>query len=248
MRRVLLIGGTDSSGGAGLVRDVATVSALQMAACCAVTAVTAQSDTAVRAVEVMPAALVGAQIETALAGGTVAAVKIGMLATAATVSAVARALTAQAALPVVLDPVLVSSSGTALLDAAGRRALLEELLPLAELVTPNLPELAALLGDEVGEGEEAQRRAAFALVQRGARAVLLKGGHAAGAECVDLLLSAGAEARRFSAPRLATTLRGSGCALAAAIAALRARGVPLASACQEAKAFVTTLWQARALA
>jgi len=245
---VLVIAGTDSSGGAGLVRDVGTLQDLQVSVRCAVTAVTAQTNTAVVAAHVVPAGIVRAQIAAAFATGAVAAVKVGMLADAATVAAVAEALAAHASVPLVLDPVLVSSSGGALLDAAGRRALRELLLPRAALLTPNIPEAAALLQDEAAGDEGQMLRQAQQLLALGARAVLLKGGHAAGAECADVLVTHATAAARFAAPRLPGSLRGSGCALASAIAAYLARGLALAAACAEAKRYVSALFAARPLA
>jgi len=143
---VLVIAGSDSSGGAGLIRDVQVLSDLGVDSLCAITAVTAQSDSQVRAVHLMPAELVRAQISAALATRPVDAIKIGMLGNRAIVEAVAQCLPARTAIPIVLDPVLVSSSGGVLLDARGRTALLEKLLPQSTLVTPNVPEIAALLG------------------------------------------------------------------------------------------------------
>ena len=146
MSAVLLIGGSDSSGGAGLARDVRTLAHFGTRALCAVTAVTAQSDAQVTAVHLVPADIVRAQIEAAFATCRVDAVKIGMLGTRATVLAVAAGLAGHAGLPLVLDPVLASSSGRERLDAAGVAALREVLLPCATVVTPNIPEAAALLG------------------------------------------------------------------------------------------------------
>jgi hydroxymethylpyrimidine/phosphomethylpyrimidine kinase len=148
---VLVIAGSDSSGGAGLVRDVRTLTELGSEALCALTAVTAQSDREVIAVYPLPHQLVRAQMDAALATGRVRAIKIGMLATAATVRAVAETLARHAGLPVVLDPVLAASSGGALLDADGLCALRELLLPRAHLLTPNIPEAAALLAAPVAE-------------------------------------------------------------------------------------------------
>jgi hydroxymethylpyrimidine/phosphomethylpyrimidine kinase len=241
---VLLIGGTDSSGGAGLARDLRTLAALDSRALCAVTAVTAQTDCALCAAEVMPPELVQAQVEAAFATCTIGAVKVGMLGNAAVVQAVADALAQHGAVPVVLDPVLLSTSGGELLEEGGRRVLMEDLLPGVALLTPNIPEAAALLGCAVAASETQALEQARELLARGARAVLLKGGHASGPESVDLLLSAqGLE--RLSAPRIAGTLRGSGCALASAIAAYLAQGVPLAAACARAKNYVGALLKQR---
>jgi hydroxymethylpyrimidine/phosphomethylpyrimidine kinase len=172
LARVLIIAGSDSSGGAGIVRDVETVTALGLKAAVAITAVTAQSDRRVRAVQPMEPALVAAQMEAALEGGDIRAVKIGMLADAGIVGAVAAVLARHADLPVVLDPVLASTSGRALLDKDGVQLMIARLLPRADLVTPNLPELAILTG--LQEMQEATER----LLALGIRAALIKGGHA----------------------------------------------------------------------
>jgi hydroxymethylpyrimidine/phosphomethylpyrimidine kinase len=237
---VLLIGGSDSSGGAGLVRDVRTLSDLQVHPLCALTAVTAQTDSAVLASHTVPLPVLRAQLEAAFLTGQVKAIKIGMLAGAATVHAVGEALAAHRDLPVVLDPVLRASSGGALLDAAGRATLLA-ILPRVTLLTPNLLELAELLGVRPARAEAEILAQGRQLLARGARAVLIKGGHAQGAESVDLLLNGHDEVRAFAAARLSAQMRGSGCALATAIAAHLARGVELTAACAAAKDYVTAL-------
>jgi hydroxymethylpyrimidine/phosphomethylpyrimidine kinase len=240
---VLLIGGTDSSGGAGLTRDVSTLTSLGAQALCAVTAVTAQSDAALIALQLVPSALVSAQIAAALATRPVKAVKIGMLGTEATVHAVAASLPGRDTVPLVLDPVLVSSSGAILLDAAGRSALRERLLPRTTVLTPNIPEAAALLGRSAALTDEELLEQCRALLALGPQAVLLKGGHATGALSRDLLLEAGDPPRWFSAPRQQGSRRGTGCAFAAALAAGLAAGVRLADACERAKHHVAERWQ-----
>lgn len=239
MSTVLVIAGTDSSGGAGLARDVRTLTRLETRALCVVTAVTAQSDSDIAAVHVVPAELVRAQMTAALATRGVDAIKIGMLATRATVLAVTAAL--PAAPPLVLDPVLESSSGGELLDAAGRSALCAELLPRTTLLTPNIPEAAALLGTGSARSEAERLQQAAALLALGPRAVLLKGGHADGPEATDLLLAAHAPPRWLRAPRISAARRGTGCALSAAIAAGLAAGLELGAACERAKQHVTQL-------
>jgi len=237
---VLIIAGTDSSGGAGLTRDVRTLTRLDTHALCVVTAVTAQSDARFAALHVVPATLVQAQMSAALATRHVDAIKIGMLATRATVLAVAAALPAMAP-PLVLDPVLASSSGGELLDEAGRRALCAALLPRTTLLTPNIPEAAALLGTRTARSDAELLEQATALLALGPAAVLLKGGHAAGPQASDLLLAAQAPPRWLRAPRIAAVRRGTGCALAAAIAAGLAAGLELGAACERAKQHVTEL-------
>ncbi|MBV8306044.1 MAG: bifunctional hydroxymethylpyrimidine kinase/phosphomethylpyrimidine kinase [Gammaproteobacteria bacterium] len=240
MTSVLVVGGSDSSGGAGLSVDVATLTRLGARALPVITAVTAQTDVRVAAVHVVPPEVVRAQIAAAFSSSSIQAIKTGMLATRATVLAVAAALPAVPP-PVVVDPVLASSSGGELLDDAGREALCRALLPRAALLTPNIPEAAALLGTHPAvSGEELLRQAA-ALLALGPAAVLLKGGHAEGPEAVDLLLMRDAQPQWLRAPRLRATHRGTGCALAAAIAAGLGAGLDLPAACAQAKQRVLQL-------
>jgi hydroxymethylpyrimidine/phosphomethylpyrimidine kinase len=240
MTTVLVIAGTDSSGGAGLARDLRTLTELAARSVCAVTAVTAQSDAGVLGIHVVPAPMVRAQIEAAFATCRIDAVKVGMLANADTVRTVAEALRPHASVPVVLDPVLASSSGTALLDAAGCAALLTSLMPQVTLLTPNIPEAALLLGTDRASSEAQMLSQAHALLRRGARAVLIKGGHGAGAEAVDLLVSAHA-IDRLAVARMDASCRGTGCALSSAVAASLGAGAPLNTACMLAKEYVTRL-------
>ena len=241
MTAVLIVAGTDSSGGAGLARDVATLTLLGVEALVTVTAVTAQTDREVTAVELLPARLVRAQITAALATRRAAAVKIGMLGAKAIVEAVAEAMPPRERLPLVLDPVLAASSGGVLLDAAGRAALAALLLPRTSLLTPNIAEAAALLGATPASSAEEIIGQGRALCARGAAAVLMKGGHASGALATDWLVAPDGSVREFTAPRLAAARRGTGCALAAAIAAGLAAQLPLEVACQRAKEHVTEL-------
>ena len=238
---VLVIGGTDSSGGAGLVCDARVLADFQVAMVCAVTAVTAQSDSRVMEVYHVPPAVIRAQILAALATCPVRAVKIGMLGTCATVETVVESLPSGGAIPIVLDPVLVASAGGVLLDAVGRKAMIETVFPRAALVTPNIPEAAMLLGEEPAIGEYALISQAQRLRALGPRAVLLKGGHAGGDEAVDLLVSGADTVERIASSRVRATRRGTGCALASAIAAGLATGIPLADACRRAKRLVDTL-------
>jgi hydroxymethylpyrimidine/phosphomethylpyrimidine kinase len=245
MTTVLVIAGTDSSGGAGLARDLRTLAELHTRAVCAVTAVTAQSDAGALGIHVVPAAMVRAQIEAAFATCRIDAVKIGMLATAATVEAVQEALRAHASVPVVLDPVLASSSGAALLDDPGQEALRGLLLPRVTLLTPNIPEAGLLLGTSAASSEAQMLSQAHALLGLGARAILIKGGHGAGREAVDLLVRAqGVE--RLAGARVDASCRGTGCALASAVAAALAAGCALDTACMRAKDYVTALLRSSA--
>ena len=243
MTAVLVIAGTDSSGGAGLARDVATLTCLGVEAQCAVTAVTAQTEREVTAVELLPPHLVQAQIDAALATGRVAAIKIGMLGASAIVEAVAESIPPRARLPLVLDPVLAATSGGALLDAAGRAALVARLLPRTTLLTPNIPEAAALLEATPATSAAEVIEQGRALCARGAAAVLMKGGHASGERATDWLVTAEGRVHELGAPRLTGARRGTGCALASAIAAGLAAGVTLELACRRAKEHVTGLLQ-----
>jgi hydroxymethylpyrimidine/phosphomethylpyrimidine kinase len=237
---VLVIAGSDSSGGAGITRDAQTLARLGGRVLPVLTAVTVQTDARVSAVQVLPAQLVRAQMAAALSTQTVQAIKTGMLATRAIVLAVVAALPA-APPPIVVDPVLSSSSGEELLDSAGREALCTALLPRTSLLTPNIPEAAALLGTQPATTEDQLLRQAQALLGLGPAAVLLKGGHAEGPEVVDLLLMRQAAPLWLRAPRINATRRGTGCALASAIAAGLGSGLDLPAACAQARAHVLQL-------
>jgi hydroxymethylpyrimidine/phosphomethylpyrimidine kinase len=233
----LTIAGSDSGGGAGIQADLKTFSALGVYGASVLTAITAQNTRRVTAVAEVAPEMVAAQIEAVLDDIPVAAIKIGMLFSPAIVAAVAAGL-ARTAVPVVLDPVMVAKSGDALLQPPAVVALVDELLPRATVLTPNLPEAARLLGEaEAATPDEAaaQGRRLLAL---GPRAVLMKGGHATGATCTDLLVMENGTLR-FEAPRLATAnTHGTGCALSSAIAAGLARGLPLAEAVGRAHAWL----------
>jgi hydroxymethylpyrimidine/phosphomethylpyrimidine kinase len=243
--RLLTIAASDSGGGAGIQADLLTFAAHGAYGLSALTAVTAQDTVAVHAVFPLPPELVAAQIDAAFGDIGVDGVKIGMLGSAAAARAVAERLAVHLAgaaaggLPVVLDPVLAATAGPALLDADALPILLERLLPLATVVTPNLPELARLSGLPAAD-EPARLAAARALARRGP-AVLAKGGHAEGEEVVDLLVTGGegGEAHRFARPRLASRAgHGTGCTLSAALAARLARGEALARAAEGAIDYV----------
>jgi hydroxymethylpyrimidine/phosphomethylpyrimidine kinase len=240
----LTVAGSDSSGGAGIQADLKTFTALGVYGASVITALTAQNTRGVAAVEAVGPAFVLAQMEAVLSDLDVAAVKTGMLANAAIVTAVAQRLARRARggrpLPVIVDPVMVATSGDVLLSADAVDAVREQLAPLAALLTPNLAEAAQLLGTAMADSEAAAQAQAKALFVRCACPVLLKGGHGAGAEAVDLFYDGGS-LTRFARPRLETRhTHGTGCVLSAAIAALIARGAPLKAAIAGAKAFV---WQ-----
>jgi hydroxymethylpyrimidine/phosphomethylpyrimidine kinase len=235
----LTIAGSDSSGGAGIQADLKTFSALGVYGASAITALTAQNTQGVEAVLVVPPDFVARQIKVVARDLKVAAVKIGMLATSEVIEAVAEALETLPGVPVVLDPVMVAASGDVLLDEDAIETLRTVLLPRATLITPNLPEAAKLLGSEEAKDERAMSVQAEALKRLGAKAVLIKGGHAEGAEAVDLLLDDEGEVR-LAAPRVPTgNTHGTGCTLSSAVAAELAKGVSLRHAVKSAKAYVT---------
>ncbi len=234
---VLCVAGTDSAGCSGIAADLRTVAALGGHGQLAVTAVTAQDSCGVHAVAPMSARMVRAQMTAALEDAGTDAVKIGMLANAPIVRAVVAALAGCGRARVVLDPVLRSTTGRPLLDDGGQRALVELLLPLADLVTPNLPEAETLLGHRV-RGIAGMKAAARQLRDLGAKAVLVKGGHGRGA-AVDVFDGAD-EVLVLSAPRIASIdTRGTGCVLSTACACFLAQGLALPEAVRRAKAFVT---------
>jgi hydroxymethylpyrimidine/phosphomethylpyrimidine kinase len=234
----LTIAGSDSSGGAGIAADLKTFAALGVYGACAVTALTAQNTTGIVAIHEVPPAFVTAQIEAVFSDLDVGAVKIGMLANAAVIEAVAAALARRRARNVVLDPVLAATSGEQLL-APEATARLREVMAGARGVTPNLREAAILLDAPVARDARQMQAQAQGLLGLGAQAVLLKGGHLDGEESVDVLVDAhGSE--RFAAPRIATrNTHGTGCTLSSAIAAGLAKGFSLREAARGAKLYVS---------
>ena len=223
--RLLTIAGSDSGGGAGIQADLKTFAAHGCHGMSAITALTAQNTLGVTAVHVAPAELVAAQIDAVFDDIGVDAIKIGMLASAEMVETVAATLRprVRSGVPMVLDPVMVAQSGDSLIDDEAVQALLEHLIPLASLVTPNLPEAARLTGRPVGSEVE-RLAAARQLGECGDMAVLVKGGHGEGDEVVDLLLAEGAF-HRYAARRIETrSNHGTGCTLSSAIACRLAAG------------------------
>lgn len=235
---ILVIAGTDSSGGAGLVRDVQVITELGARASCVVTAVTAQTNSRVEASYVLSPELVRQQLQAALQAGRIDAIKIGMLGNGAIVRAMLDELPDRRQIPIVVDPVLCSSSGAALLDPEGVHLLRDRLLPRCTLMTPNLIEAGELLGQQIVRSGTEQVAQAQALLRFGSEGVLLKGGHGVGGESVDVLVTHAGSPSLLGAKRLDVTMRGTGCALSSAIAALMAAGETLESACQKAKAYV----------
>lgn len=232
------IAGSDSSGGAGIQADLKTFSALGVYGASVIAALTAQNTTGVTAIHDVPPAFIAAQIDAVFSDLAVAATKIGMLSVPAAITAVADGLARHRAKNVVLDPVMVATSGARLLAPAAVDTLIRELLPRADLVTPNLPEAAALLDTAVATSEAEMRAQGQALLARGARAVLIKGGHGDGPESADLLV-APSGVRRFAAPRIETrNTHGTGCTLSSAVAAGLARGLDLVAAVGAAKTYV----------
>jgi hydroxymethylpyrimidine/phosphomethylpyrimidine kinase len=242
---VLTIAGTDPSGGAGIQADLKAFSALGAYGTAVVTALVAQNTRGVEAVELVSPAFVTRQIDCLLADVRIDAVKIGMLATAGIVRAVADALRRHGLTQVVVDPVMVAKSGDRLLRQDAVAALREEILPLAALVTPNLPEAADLLDRPAAASRAEMPETAAALLALGPRAVLLKGGHLEDeAESPDLLLGP-AGVVTLTAPRIATrNTHGTGCTLSAAIAALLPQRPDLETAVREAKSYLTGALQA----
>ncbi|MBR0800593.1 bifunctional hydroxymethylpyrimidine kinase/phosphomethylpyrimidine kinase [Bradyrhizobium jicamae] len=235
----LTIAGSDSSGGAGIQADLKSFAALGVYGASVITALTAQNTTGVSAIHPVPAAFVAAQIDAVFADLAVGAVKIGMVAQAETIAAIADGLARWSPRHVVLDPVMVATSGDRLLAAGAVDALKTRLFPLASLITPNLPEAAALLSEPVAGNEAAVESQGRRLLALGCRAVLIKGGHGTGAESIDYLFD-GARVVALSAPRVATpNTHGTGCSLSSAIAAGLARGDELESAVRNAKAWIT---------
>jgi hydroxymethylpyrimidine/phosphomethylpyrimidine kinase len=233
------IAGSDSSGGAGIQGDLKTFSALGVYGASVITALTAQSSKGIRAIHGVPAEFVQAQIDAVFSDLDVRAVKIGMVWQRDVIETVAAGLARWRQTKVVLDPVMIATSGDDLLLPQARETLKRELCPRALVITPNLPEAAALLDAPIARSEGEMREQAERLLALGAQAVLVKGGHAGGARSVDLLVEPKA-CRRFVADRIAArNTHGTGCTLSSAIAAGLAKGLDLAEAVRTAKDFVT---------
>ena len=236
--RLLSIAGSDSGGGAGVQADLKTFAALGCFGTTAITALTAQSTTGVRAIHAVPLDMLADQIDAVVEDIGVDAVKIGMLHSAPTIETVAAALDRHHLRQTVLDPVMVATSGAALIDPSAIAALVRLLFPRALLVTPNLDEAAMLVGRPL-HTEADMADAAQQLLDMGARAVLLKGGHRPGDTVADLLLQPGTPPQWLRAPRIATTnTHGTGCTLSSAIAARLALGDNLLQAVEQARDFV----------
>ena len=234
----LTIAGSDSGAGAGIQADLKTFSALGVYAASVVTALTAQNTREVRAIHPVPVEFVVSQLDAILDDIRIDAVKIGMLGGAPVIAAVAQCIVARELRGIVVDPVMVAKSGDRLLADDAVRTLKLDLLPIAELITPNLPEAAALLGetpiDDAGQMEDVARR----LLALGPKYVLLKGGHLPGDDCPDLLVGTG-QKHWFSGKRIATpNTHGTGCTLSSAITAGLARGEGMAESVKRAKSYL----------
>ena len=235
----LTIAGSDSSGGAGVQADIKTFAAFGVYGASVITALTAQNTRGVSGIHPVPAAFVTAQMDAVFDDLDVAAVKIGMVAELSIIEAIASALARWKPKHIVLDPVMVATSGDRLLSTDAVSALRERLIPLASLITPNLPEAAALLGESVASDETAIASQGKRLLAMGAAAVLIKGGHGKDSESIDYLFS-GSDTIALPAPRIATrNTHGTGCSLSSAIAAGLAKGETLNTAVRDAKTWIT---------
>lgn len=235
----LTIAGSDSSAGAGIQADLKTFAALGVYGASVITALTAQNTKGVSGIHQVPAEFVTAQIEAVFSDLAVDAVKIGMVAQLATIDAIVAGLERWSPRHVVLDPVMVATSGDRLLAAEAVDALRTSLIPRASVITPNLPEAAALLDEPVAANEIAIESQGRRLLAMGCGAVLIKGGHGQGAESIDYLFDAG-RTIALAAPRIATkNTHGTGCSLSSAIAAGLAKGDNLETAVRNAKAWIS---------
>ena len=235
----LTIAGSDSSGGAGVQADLKTFAALGVYGASVLTALTAQNTQGVAAIHDVPADFIAAQIDAVFADLAVNAVKIGMLSRSAAIETVARGLARHRAQNIVLDPVMVATSGDRLLAQEALDTLRRELIPRALVVTPNLPEAALLTGASIARDEREMEIQARKILLLGCRHVLIKGGHGEGAEAVDLLIGE-SKVLRLEAKRIASkNTHGTGCTLSSAIAAGLAKGLDIVTAVNEAKTYVT---------
>jgi hydroxymethylpyrimidine/phosphomethylpyrimidine kinase len=240
----LTIAGSDSSGGAGIQADLKTFAALGVYGASAITALTAQNTMGVRGIHQVPAEFVTAQIDAVFSDLAVGAVKIGMVAEPSIIDAIAARLKRWSPKHVVFDPVMVATSGDRLLAAEAVDALRTKLIPLASLITPNLPEAAALLDEPMASDEAAIEKQGRRLLGLGCQAVLIKGGHGQGRESIDYLVDADST-MVLAAPRVSTAnTHGTGCSLSSAIAAELAKGEDMASAVRNAKRWISAAIEA----
>jgi len=234
----LTVAGSDSGGGAGIQADLKAFSALGVYGASVITAVTAQNTRAVTAVHAIPEEVIAAQLDAVFDDLDIAAVKVGMLGGPPVIETVAQGLRG-CGIPLVLDPVMVAKSGDSLLPDSAVIALRRDLLPLADLLTPNLPEAARLLEAPQAQSEQEMAEQGQRLLALGPKAVLMKGGHAAGPGCVDLLITEEGTVLRLEAPRRATrNTHGTGCTLSSAVAAGLAKGESLPEALRSAHGYL----------
>ena len=240
IKTVLTIAGSDSCGGAGLQADIKTISSLGLYAASAITAVTAQNTMGVRAIEAVSPAMLSAQIEAVLEDFDVKAIKIGMIYNSENVTAIRESLQKCGYQgPIVLDPVLVATSGDSLSGETLVKAMQTELFPIATLVTPNMPETEVLSGMKVGNMDDMRTAAGKIIRNYGVKNVLVKGGHSSGDQMTDLLLSADGREQLYSAPKIdSRNTHGTGCTLSSAIASFLALELELPEAVQQAKTYV----------
>jgi hydroxymethylpyrimidine/phosphomethylpyrimidine kinase len=244
--RVLSIAGSDSGGGAGIQADLKTIAALGCYGMTAITALTAQNTQGVRAIHAVPLQMLADQIDAVIEDIGVDAVKIGMLHSADTVRCVSSAIERHSLTNIVLDPVMIATSGAVLIDREAVSVLVRDLFPKAAVVTPNLDEASLLVGRPL-DSEAAMEAAALQLLGMGAQAVLLKGGHLPGETVSDLLVTQAAQAHWMRAPRIPTpNTHGTGCTLSSAIASQLALGLPLEEAVELARKYVRGALQAGA--
>lgn len=234
----LTIAGSDSGGGAGIQADLKAFSALGAYGASVITAITAQNTCSVTAVHDIPPDMVLAQINAVLDDLDVDAIKIGMLSSPDIIQVVCKGL-ADFDRPIVLDPVMVAKSGDVLLQHSAIECLKADLLPMASLITPNLPEAARLLECDMATDEASMLAQGQALLAMGAKAVLMKGGHGPGSECIDLLITRADPVERYQASRIDTrNTHGTGCTLSASIAAYLAQSLPLNESVKRAHAYL----------
>ena len=239
LKNALTIAGSDSGGGAGIQADIKSMSANGVFATTVITALTAQNTLGVTAIHDVPADFIAAQMDAVFSDIEISAVKIGMLSRAETIRIVAEGLRRHKARNIVLDPVMVTTSGDPLIDDAAVESLMSELFPLATLVTPNMHEAARLTGSAIASNAAEMVRQAEVLHAACGAAILLKGGHGTTQTSDDLLFTTAGE-QWFSAPRIDTpNTHGTGCSLSSAIAANLANGMPLADAVSSAKRWLS---------
>lgn len=241
---VLTIAGSDSGGGAGIQADIKAISATGSYACSVITALTAQNTQGVSGIYPVSPAFIEQQLDAVFSDLNVIAVKVGMLADSGVIAAVAKKIRQYQPAHLVVDPVMVATSGDLLLEHSAINSLKSELIPLADMITPNLPEAAALLECPVPDSQEAMSAMIGSLRQLGAKAVLLKGGHLEqDSDSTDLLILPD-EVVTLSCPRVATNnTHGTGCTLSSATASYLAQGESLPVAVQHAKRYITAALQ-----